>query len=261
MTSPYPTRLTAAVEKLAPAKGTARNSKRPLSGLRDRLLEISLDELTEYRMNPRAIAALPYLASDADPELRMRVTHLATRQIDSFLWPQLAQMLAYFYRERNFCRAAKKRLGKQKPARPRWLRWTEGLGTEELVAQIARGGLGREPVLARLLRTLELSPLSPLGVEVLGDAVRRARLESQPYTETLRFIERSSASFEARFQLLRRILDQYFATADVAENSPQAELMALTAHCCRRRPSSWQQLPPKVRQAASSRVVVTPEPL
>jgi hypothetical protein len=245
-----PARLTAAVDKLAPAKGTPRVSRRPLSGLRARLLEVSLEELIAYRLNPRAVAALPYLASDTDGELRTRVTALAAKQIDSFTWPQLAQMLAFLYDDADFCRVAKKRLVQQ-PARPRWLRWTRGLGTEKLVTDIARGGLGRQPVLARLLKTLELSPLSPLGVAVLGKAAQKVPLESQPYTETLRFIERSSAAFEPRFQLLRRILEQYFPEeVVVAPESPQAELLALAVHCCRGEPnesSMWRHLPAKVQ--------------
>ncbi len=260
--SARPTRLREAVEALPPPKGSRTRPRRPIAQLREQLLGRSIEQLRQQRMTHKAREVLPYLAVETrNPELRKRIVALTIQQVEEMRWRLLAQMIPYLWEEAELRQAARARAERDPPdAGPRWLvqHWTEVLGSEDPPAALARIGITEEPILGRLLSHLELRNGSPLGQAVLAAALDQATddwLSSQPYTETLRTIEHSTAGPEIRMRLLAMVLERYIGPAtswQFFSGGPIVELMNVAQRMLRgwpdERPGTWKQMPLRARQ-------------
>ena len=240
-----PTRLREAVGRLPKSRYdphlTVPHSK--VRQLRERLLQIPVEELVNFRLHPRALEALPYLAVEVkNAELRKRVIQIGVNNFDALSWSTLARLLPYLYLEDTLRRPAHRRARKDPPVHPlpRWLtaHWRASLGPRQPGAELAIVESSEQPILARLLPGLGLQTGSPLATRVLEVALEQtsdAQLRQQPYTETLRFIEQSGAAAHLRSGLLHRLLELYLpavgSPAQLEAQPALQELLAL-AHKC-----------------------------
>jgi hypothetical protein len=260
--SARPVQLQAAVESLPSPKGNRTRARRPIAQLRAQLLERSIEQLSQQRMTHKAREVLPYLAVETrNTELRARIVALTIQQVGEMRWRLLAQMIPYLWEEEELRSAALSRARQDPPqAGPRWIQehWEAALGADSPPSALARLGLKKEPILGRLLGHLELRNGSPLGQAVLSAALDHATddwLASQPYTETLRTIEHSTAGPAIRMRLLAMILDRYIASAtswQLFSGGPNVELMKVARTILRgwpdERPGTWKNMPRRARQ-------------
>jgi hypothetical protein len=262
MLSARPVQLQAAVDALPQSKGNRTRARRPIAQLRAQLLERSIEQLSQQRMTHKAREVLPYLAVETrNPELRARIVALTIQQVGEMRWRLLAQMIPYLWQEDELRSAALARARQDPPqAGPRWIHehWEASLGAESPPAALARIGLKEEPILGRLLGHLELRNGSPLGQAVLAAALDQATdawLASQPYTETLRTIEHSTAGPAIRMRFLGMVLDRYISSAtswQLFSGGPNVELMKVARTILRgwpdERPGTWKDMPLRARQ-------------
>lgn len=259
-----PTHLLAAVESLPVLKGTLPSGVLRIQEQRERLLAIPADKVERYRINPRALEILPALATmRRDTELRERVIALAAAQASQMLWPTIARLMPWIYESAVFRKRVYSRARREVPRAPlpMWLvaHWREALGRDDPATLLAHSARHTEPVLARLPGYLQLPVGSPLADRVLSVALADRGddwLDSQPYTETLRFIESSSASPTTRAALLRRILTRY----GVQPRTPSAltpaheELFAVADQLLQGsaldRPGAWRGVPAAAHRVA-----------
>ncbi|MEL6342825.1 MAG: hypothetical protein AAFV53_06805 [Myxococcota bacterium] len=270
-----PNRLVAAAAALDAPKGELRPSGTALQEQRSRLLQIPIDKLTQFRINPRALDILPTLAVEVhNAPLRARVIALATAQVDDMSWPTLARLLPWLYDVGELRKAARSRARREPPAPPlpRWLvlHWQDVLTRDDPAGSMAAAAVQREPVLARLPRALQLPHGAPLARDTLLAVLKQGDgrwLDSQPYTETLRFIEHSGAAAAVRIALARRVLRRYGggirATDDLSEALEElyAVVLQLFQGGPSLRPGMWHGTPPGIRRAArwASRLVALRE--
>ena len=257
-----PEQLQEVIDALPPTKGSRTRARRPISQLRSQLLERSVEQLRQQRMTHKAREVLPYLAVETrNPELRERIVALTIQQVREMRWPLLAQMLPYLWEEEELRSSARTRAQTDPPVSgPRWLthHWEAALGAAHPPTALAREGLAVEPILGRLLSHLELRDGSPLGQAVLNAALDLADetwLGEQPYTETLRTIENSTAAPEIRMRLLAMILDRYVGEArswQIFNGGPMVELMTVCRSILRgwphERPGAWRRMPTIARR-------------
>jgi len=259
-----PTRLLAATAAIAPLKGGRSEGALRIAEQRERLLSIPADKVERYRINPRALEILPTLATmRRDVALRDRVIALAAAQADQMSWATIARLTPWIYEADVFRKRVHTRARREPPQAPlpRWLvaHWREALGRDEPAEQLARSARQSEPVLARLLPALELAPGTPLADRVLSVALADrdgAWLDTQPYTETLRFIESSGAATDTRGVLLRRVVARYggLARSPSALHPPIEELFSVARHLLggwpQQRPGMWRGVPASALRVA-----------
>lgn len=265
MLTARPSRLLATAETLPELKGRLPDTPLRIAEQRERLLAIPADKVERYRINPRALdQILPALATlRRDRPLRARVIALSAAQADQMAWSTIARLIPWIYEADAFRKRVHSRARRAPPQAPlpRWLvaHWKEALGREAPARQLALAARAREPVLARLLPSLQLPPGSPLAAEVLRVALADRDgvwLDTQPYTETLRFIEQGGAPVGPRAELLRRVLARYggLARTPAELSPPMEELFAVAHHLLQgwptQRPGLWRSVPASTLRAA-----------
>lgn len=265
MLTARPRRLEAVSAELPELKGKLPDTPLGIAEQRERLLAIPADKVERYRINPRALdQILPALATlRRDKPLRNRVIALSAAQADQMAWSTIARLVPWIYEADVFRKRVHSRARREPPQSPlpRWLvvYWREALGREAPAERLATAARAEEPVLARLLPALQLPPGSPLAREVLRLALADrdgAWLDTQPHTETLRFIEGSGAPVGPRIELLRRILARYGGLVRTPGDlqAPTEELFMVARHLLQgwpgARPGLWRSVPASALRAA-----------
>lgn len=240
MLTARPQRLAAAVSELSKPRQPPATRTLRIEQQRQRLLAISPEKISRYRINPRALEILPELATlQRDPELQQRVIALSIAQLPQMPWKTLSRLTPWIYTDDAFRGHLREFLTQNPPPKetPVWLakHWRAALNEQAPARQLAAVGCQHQPVRAQLLRDLQLSPNSPLGERVLTHAVQMDDVDwlgEQPFTQTLRFIEHSSASVAARHVLLRKLLNRYGALVQTPQhlNAAMMELFSVAHH-------------------------------
>ncbi len=252
-------RLVDIVEGLPEAKGSPTPPRAAIRQLRKKMLSMGLGDLARMRMTRKAHEAMPHLATERrNPELLERVTFIATADMDRIGWPTMARILLYLYNEPALRKAAFERAGREAPdVGPRWLRryWEQALQKKLPARRLAKAALEKQPVLVDVPQHLQLRQGTPLCEEVMVWAVQLCDLERQPWTETLRWIERSGTGPSTRRLLLRRILEHWPVDKpeDLARSDALVDLYKLaTARMGgppSLRPGLWRDMPESVRRS------------
>jgi hypothetical protein len=229
-----PTRIRDAVQALPEPKVRLRKAAPRVDAFRQRLLELSPGELQRMRMRPKALDALPNFASERDnAPLQERVRFLAVRDAARMSWPTAARLFAWLHTDERFRAALGARLEREPPAQgPGWL-LDHGRATLLSVAPIpdlVREALATQPVVARLNRHLGIGGGTPLAAAVLDRALSQVRMRDQPYTDTLRWIERSADPWGPRRALLIRLLKRFPASPATLRVRPALRELYSVAH-------------------------------
>ncbi len=260
-----PTALRRAAEALPPKKAPLRKVKAGVTAFRAQLLSKPVDALTRVRLRPKALEALPLLATEhRNPELRERVLALTLQYAKELRWPTLGRLLPWVINEAQVRRVVHERCRERSPqgarpggSAPPWIQrhWRAALAKNHYIDRTLDAALQEQPVLAELLRGLGLPGGSPFATALLQRAVGRhtpAQLLAQPWTATLRFIEQSSAPWPGRRALLLGILKGLPSLPDKpADQGPWLELSNLAVKRLGHpleRPGAWQSLPAETRE-------------
>ncbi len=263
-----PTALTQATERMAPKKAPLRKVKAGVTAFRAQLLSKPVDALTRVRLRPKALEALPLLATERrNPELRARVLALTLQYAKELRWPTLGRLLPWVLDEPAVRKVVFERCSTHSPqspspggAAPAWIQryWRAALAKNHHVSRTLDAALKDQPHLARLLADMGLKGASPFAKELLDQAVARhkpAELLAQPWTETLRFIERSSAPWSGRRALLKGILQALPPAPEHLNSHPGwlelCELAVQKLGHPNARVGAWKELPPETRRLVS----------
>ncbi len=248
------------VEGLPEPKGKPTPPRAAIRQLRKKMLSMGISDLARMRMTRKAHEAMPHLATERrNPALLERVSFIATQDMDRISWPTIARILLYLYDESDLRKAAYERArGATPKAGPRWLRqyWEQALQKKMPARRLAKAGLVDEPGLVLLPHHLQLRQGTPLCEEVMVWAVQLCDLEKQPWTETLRWIERSGTAPRTRRLLLRRILERWPVRQpeELADSDALMDLYRLAmlrmAGPPSLRPGLWREMPEGVRRVA-----------
>lgn len=252
-------RLVDIVEGLPEAKGSTTPPRAAIRQLRKKMLSMGLGDLARMRMTRKAHEAMPHLATERrHPELLERVTFIATADMDRIAWPTMARILLYLYNEGTLRKAAFERASKEPPQDgPRWLRkyWEHALQKKLPARRLAKAALDANPVLVGVPQHLQLRQGTPLSEEVMVWAVQLCDIGQQPWTETLRWIERSGTAPRTRRLLLRRILEHWpiKKPEDLARSDAMMDLYRLAMLRMggppALRPGLWRDMPDHIRAA------------
>ena len=119
-----PTRLLTAIEGLPEVKQPARKSRDRFLELRKRLLEVDVEQMKQWKMKPKMLDFLPYLAAEkSNAQLWERVVVLALGGVPILSDTQLGRLLPYLCCERSVIETVNARFLRKAPAAgPRWLR-------------------------------------------------------------------------------------------------------------------------------------------
>jgi len=247
------------VAGLPEPKGKPTPPRAAIRQLRKKMMSMGISDLARMRMTRKAHEAMPHLATERrNPALLERVSFIATQDMDRISWPTVARILLYLYDEPGLRKAAWERASSGTPeAGPRWLRhyWEQALQKKMPARRLAKAGLKDEPSLVRLPHHLQLRQGTPLCEELMVWAVQLCDLESQPWTETLRWIERSGTAPRTRRLLLRRILERWTVREplELARSDALMEIYRLAtlrlAGPPSLRPGLWREMPERVREA------------
>lgn len=252
-------RLFDIVEGLPEAKGSTTPPRAAIRQLRKKMLSMQIKDLARMRMTRKAHEAMPHLATERrNPDLLERVTFIATEDMDRIAWPTVGRILLYLYNEDGLRKAAFERAKKDAPHNgPRWLRtyWEHALQKKLPARRLAKAALEAQPILIELPQHLQLRQGTPLCEEVMVWAVQLCVIEDQPWTDTLRWIERSGTAPRTRRLLLRRILETWPVQQpeDLARSDALMDLYRLAALRMggppALRPGLWRDMPDDVRAA------------
>ena len=252
-----PTALKRATEALPPKKAPLRKVKAGVTAFRAQLLSKPVEALTRVRLRPKALEALPLLATELrNPELRERVLALTVQYAKELRWPTLGRLLPWVIDEPQVRRVVHERCSERSPQQPgpggptpAWIErhWRAALAKNHYVDRTLDLALAEQPVLAELLDGLGLQGASPFATSLLEQAVARhspAQLLEQPWTQTLRFIEHSKAPWSGRRAMLLGILHGLPPfPAELRAQPPWLELSALAVQRLghpSERPGAWK---------------------
>lgn len=253
-----PTALTRATEALPPKKAPLRKVKAGVTAFRAQLLSKPVEALTRVRLRPKALEALPLLATELrNPELRERVLALTLQYAKELRWPTLGRLLPWVIDEPQVRKVVHERCSERSPQQPSpggpapaWIKqhWRSALAKNHHIGRTLDAALAEQPVLAKLLSDLGLEGASPFAKVLLDRAVARhspAQLLEQPWTETLRFIEHSKAPWSGRKAMLLGILKGLppFPT-ELSDQPPWLELSTLAVQRLghpSQRPGAWKE--------------------
>ena len=264
-----PDALKRATDGLAPKKAPLRKVKAGVTAFRAQLLSKPVDALTRVRLRPKALEALPLLATELrNPELRERVLALTLQYAKELRWPTLGRLLPWVIDEPQVRRVVHERCSERSPQQPgpggpapAWIErhWRAALAKNHYISRTLDVTLAEQPVLAELLAGLGLQGASPFSTTLLERAVARhspAQLLEQPWTETLRFIEHSKAPWSGRKAMLVGILQALPASpARLAEHPAWLELSGLAVQRLglpSERPGAWKEQSQATQEMVSS---------
>ena len=183
-----PTRLLTAIEGLPEVKQPARKRSDRFLELRKRLLEVDVEQMRQWKMKPKMLDFLPYLAAEkSNVQLWERVVALAVGGVAILSDMQLGRLLPYLSAERTVIEVVNARFLRQPPtAGPRWLldNW-RALRSENPAAQMALHYHQADVSIFELRSTAELPAASEL--------TERIELE---YWQLLSATERDSLGFQ-----------------------------------------------------------------
>lgn len=183
-----PTKLLTAIESLPEVKQPPRKSRDRFQELRKRLLEVDVEQMRQWKMKPKMLDFLPYLAAEkSNAQLWERVVVLALGGVPILSDFQLGRLLPYLISERTVIEAVNARFLRQAPkAGPRWLldNW-RALRTENPAARMALHYHQAGVSIFELRSTAELPAAS--------DLTERVELE---YWQLLSASERDSLGFQ-----------------------------------------------------------------
>ncbi|MFT5584272.1 MAG: hypothetical protein ACI9VR_001857 [Cognaticolwellia sp.] len=260
-----PQALKRATEALPPKKARLRKLKAGVTAFRAQLLSKPVDALTRVRLRPKALEALPLLATEhRNPELRERVLALTLQYAKELRWPTLGRLLPWVINEKEVRRVVHERCSERCPKvaspgghAPPWIQrhWRAALAKNHYLNRTLDVALEEQPILAQLLSGLGLRGASPFATALLERAVGRhspAQLLAQPWTATLRFIEQDGAPWSGRKAILLGILQGLPPAPE--KRTDQAPWMELSGLAVQRlghpsaRPGAWRTLPADTRE-------------
>ena len=239
-----PTQLMAAVDTLPEAKVKSRKPKLMLEKLRRKLLQISIKDVSNWRLKPAVLNALPYLAAEQkNKALLERVIALTLGSMSDMPERILIRLLPFIIDNEQVRQKAHGRFSKSSPSdkAPIWVakHWRTVLKPADPALTMARILIQMNIPLASALKSIELDSTSPFADAVLNKMwveMEPQDLQQQPFEESLYFIARSGQALHTRRLFLTWMLNTYSvrieSLADIDIDQPQRLLLetALTMY-------------------------------
>ena len=260
--SVQPRMLQHAVENLPESKGRVRKSVSKLRDIRNKLLQVPTEKLTQWKMRSNMLDLMPYLASEMENiELRERVLAISINAMSTMSIATLSRLIPFLYRDRAFVESLNARLVTNPPTEnPSWLvdHW-KAFRKEDPAHSIAEKLLKEQVPVVDIQRELGMLSTNILLQDIIAAYVEImdiSTLKSETFLELLRHCQ-GGFPLSAQRSILCWMLEEYLSVEQplsiVQENSPVRELVLLALNVLGPPTrKDWEELPQMVQFLAHS---------
>lgn len=236
----HPRALQQAVEILPTPKGKQTKSSLKSNELRDKLLQLDIGKLQQWKMKANVLELLVPLAGEPqNTELQKRVLAISIASIENFRFATLSRLLPLLYTQREFILTINAHFAKHPPTdkdTAYWLgRYYKSFRQENPAKHIATLLIAENISLFHIQKHLAMLSASPLCVAISQEFYAlwdKEKLANYSYKEMLHFMQ-SGFDVHVRQDVLVWILNRYAnAPLDIQhleKNSPIRELVEIAS--------------------------------
>ena len=207
-----PKYLERAIENLPECKGEQRQFSAPDRDLAQKLQDIPIEKLKQWKMKSTMLSRLPYLVMQGrDPKLRAKILAISIHSMSNFTVQSIALMVPYCYSDPDFMYAINARFLKEAP-QSTWLKdYYEFFRYPDIAQQIARRLEEEKSSILQIHTRVQCPKDSPLFAAICQAFLENydlSQLKNLPFSDVIECCQKGYPLFLTQ-EILYFLLKEY----------------------------------------------------